>query len=394
MKKIILFLLPALSLFADYAGLAKEIESTSKNPEIRKIAVLPFEVISGSYAKGAEVQDELIFAFVRNTSFTVLERSQVDKAIAELELSSTGLMDQQTSQKIGLGIGAQGLIMGTVTQIPGGYKINARLVETQTFTVLAVATTEIAPSTPSQTNTSSTIPSIHHSSNLEILGGYSFTNINLRAGDVYTTYPPVPLEDLGLSSTDIVESVELDNVQHKPVVPVAIRWRTFTNGLGLGMEFMTRSHATMAQTADLYINKAKTGTEDLPDNYIQFDLYEFNISLLGAKRWAFYELYGGASMGVGIATLTSSHIFINDPYNTVTPKHAAAGETAVSLGGALILGNTFYIGDNFGILIEGRYTGLFAEWDRDGEAPPGIDEDMVLTLNGPMVLSGVSLRWE
>ncbi len=213
MKKIILFLLlmlPALSVFADYAGLAREIESTSKNPEIRKIAVLPFEVISGSYAKGAEVQDELIFAFVRNTAYTVL----------------------------------------------------------------AVATTDIAPSTASQTTTSS----------------------------------------------------------------------------------------TMAQTADLYINEAKTGSEDLRDNYIQFDLYEFNMSLLGTKRWGFYELYGGASMGVGI--------------------------------GALILGNAFYIGDNFGILIEGRYTGLFAEWDRDGEVPPGIDEDMVLTLNGPMVLSGVSLRWE
>jgi TolB-like protein len=101
------------------------------------IAVLPFESKGiGGELGNIDLLDKLITGFVNIGRFKVIERAQLEKILAEQKLGLSGVLDASTAAQIGKGIGVDGVVCGSVTQGGGGVSIDARLIDTETATII------------------------------------------------------------------------------------------------------------------------------------------------------------------------------------------------------------------------------------------------------------------
>lgn len=94
-----------------------------------KLLVAEFGNING---KGDAVprilQEMLTTAFVKDKHFRVVERAQLEKALTELKISSSGLIDPDNAKKIGKMLGAAYMVVGSISEIGGNVSIDARIV--------------------------------------------------------------------------------------------------------------------------------------------------------------------------------------------------------------------------------------------------------------------------
>lgn len=90
-----------------------------------RVAVLPFDdgAIQGNdrwwsedWNVGQGVSDELVTALFNTGKFRVIEREQLDRVLAEQNLSASGRIDSRTAARIGRILGVQILVMGKVTE--------------------------------------------------------------------------------------------------------------------------------------------------------------------------------------------------------------------------------------------------------------------------------------
>ena len=113
---------------------------------------------------GKTVVDLLINRLVRDGSCSVIERSAIDRLLAEQNLTNSDRFDAQTAAKLGRLLGVDAIVLGTITQydksdkttgssrsftgrgamttkhdIKGSVQITARIVSPDTAEVLAVA---------------------------------------------------------------------------------------------------------------------------------------------------------------------------------------------------------------------------------------------------------------
>ncbi len=72
-------------------------------------------------------------ALARTGHFQVVEREQLERALAEMQLGASGLVDLETAQYAGRIVGAQYLLFGVVQTTNGQMHVAARLVETETL---------------------------------------------------------------------------------------------------------------------------------------------------------------------------------------------------------------------------------------------------------------------
>ena len=103
------------------------------------IAVIPFTSRLTDLQQrniGFGVSELLTGSLVNKRTFTVLERSQIEKVLSEQKLSLTGLT-ADSALKVGELAGAKLIVMGTVDKIGENYRINCRLVSAENGTVLA-----------------------------------------------------------------------------------------------------------------------------------------------------------------------------------------------------------------------------------------------------------------
>ena len=84
----------------------------------KRIAISRFEDRSGSGYNhlGAGVADMLATALVKTGKFSVIERDELDKIIAEQKLGESGLVTAQTAPKVGQLLGAELFVVGAVTE--------------------------------------------------------------------------------------------------------------------------------------------------------------------------------------------------------------------------------------------------------------------------------------
>jgi hypothetical protein len=76
-----------------------------------------------------------------NQGIEVIEREKLDQVFKEQNLHAKGVVDQQTTKKIGHILGVDAVVMGTVIEInKDNVEINARLVDTQNAKVLKAVT--------------------------------------------------------------------------------------------------------------------------------------------------------------------------------------------------------------------------------------------------------------
>jgi TolB-like protein len=77
------------------------------------------------------------------TGFSLVERGQLDKVLAELKIQDTALIDPATAAKIGKLSGADLMLLGEITDSDSLVVINARLMETATGRSVAAERVEL-----------------------------------------------------------------------------------------------------------------------------------------------------------------------------------------------------------------------------------------------------------
>jgi TolB-like protein len=116
----------------------------ARNQDTRPgIAVLPFNN-GGSYGQGKEDFDALergiagmmISELAQNPAARVVERQDIQRLVDEQNLGAQGRVDPQTASKIGKLVGARYMVMGTFVDFYGDFRVDVRLINTETGEVV------------------------------------------------------------------------------------------------------------------------------------------------------------------------------------------------------------------------------------------------------------------
>ena len=89
------------------------------------------------FAKG--MLPMVVESLQKTKKYYLVERDRLDAALAELKLAKDGVVDAAAAAKMGKILGASHLVMGSVFQAFGKYRIDARMVEVETGSVVQTA---------------------------------------------------------------------------------------------------------------------------------------------------------------------------------------------------------------------------------------------------------------
>lgn len=102
------------------------------------IAVSDF-IVEGTDEFGSKVVTEKVISdLVKLRRFFVVERSSLQKVIEEQKLAMTGMVDVSTVAQVGKLVGADAILMGSVTVADGFTKVTVRVIEVETGETIAV----------------------------------------------------------------------------------------------------------------------------------------------------------------------------------------------------------------------------------------------------------------
>ena len=107
------------------------------------IAVLPFSN-GGSYGQGKEdfealergIAGMMISELSQNPAARVVERQEIQHLLDEQNLGAQGRVDPQTAAKVGKLVGARYVVMGTFVDFYGDFRVDVRLVNTETSEIV------------------------------------------------------------------------------------------------------------------------------------------------------------------------------------------------------------------------------------------------------------------
>lgn len=111
----------------------------------RKLAILDFTKLDRSADNfGRYLAERLITGMFLTRKFEVIERTQLDKLLAELKLGPSDLLDPQNAKRLGKASGVDAIASGSVSELAAAVAVDARLIEVDTGRVFAVAATTFA----------------------------------------------------------------------------------------------------------------------------------------------------------------------------------------------------------------------------------------------------------
>lgn len=126
------------------AALAGQTAENLKEYDNPVIAIHNFSNLDGTESDfGRFLAEELTTRLFLEGSFQVVERQRLSKIISEHKLFSEGIVDPASAKELGKLSGAEALMIGTITDLGGTVRINARLISTETGLVFAAAATNL-----------------------------------------------------------------------------------------------------------------------------------------------------------------------------------------------------------------------------------------------------------
>ena len=111
---------------------------------VKVLAIMEFSDVreakeKSSYDNPAKIiQEKIISALAGQGNFKIIEREQLDKILAEQRLQASGLVDNASAAEIGKLLGADGIMVGTITEYgrtiypKARLTVNVRVVDTKT----------------------------------------------------------------------------------------------------------------------------------------------------------------------------------------------------------------------------------------------------------------------
>ena len=103
------------------------------------IAVLEFKGKGVSNVEASALTDRLIMELFRTGKFTVLEREQMDKILEEQGFSQSGCVDTECIVNIGMMVGVEQIVGGSVSKVGEVFSISAKLISVETGKIVGVA---------------------------------------------------------------------------------------------------------------------------------------------------------------------------------------------------------------------------------------------------------------
>jgi TolB-like protein len=151
-RTISLFLLFCISTIPVFASefdlklddLTQQITADIMPGKKTTIAVIPFSDLQGNVTQFEKyIAEELTTRLVKTKKFEVVERQLLDKILAEHKLNLTGLIETNSAKELGKLLGVSAIVCGTTTELEKTIKINARVIATETGSILTAATEEV-----------------------------------------------------------------------------------------------------------------------------------------------------------------------------------------------------------------------------------------------------------
>lgn len=124
-------------------SLAQQIAASLPADKKPLTAVLDFNDLAGNVsAFGRLVSEELVTKLFQTKRVRVVERGLLEKALNELKFNLSEVVDPTRAKQLGKQVGADAIVIGTITDMGSTVKINARLIEVERGDVLAAAGVE------------------------------------------------------------------------------------------------------------------------------------------------------------------------------------------------------------------------------------------------------------
>ncbi|MHB9105881.1 MAG: CsgG/HfaB family protein [Armatimonadota bacterium] len=106
----------------------------------KTVAVMPFRNRStDENVDPMALHSSLQTALIKAKLMTVIERDRIDRAMSELKLQTTGLIDQASQKKLGQFLGADYLLIGTISGAGTRLTVDASLLEVETLKLISAA---------------------------------------------------------------------------------------------------------------------------------------------------------------------------------------------------------------------------------------------------------------
>jgi TolB-like protein len=113
-----------------------------KRKKISRVALTEFPYRSGYNDLTKNVYERLTIYFAQK-GLQVVERSKLNSVLQEQKISYSGIMDVSTAQKLGKLVGAEAVLVGSVSDLRDDIAINARLVDVESGTFMTAALVEL-----------------------------------------------------------------------------------------------------------------------------------------------------------------------------------------------------------------------------------------------------------
>ncbi len=333
-----------------YDTLAKEITEAGAMVQGKKIAIIPFSYAdgrTGATKDGSVISERLTIKMINMHKFEIIERSVLDKVMAELKLQSSGMIDASSAQQLGKLLGVEAIITGTLVETSDGQiEVNARLIKTETAQAIGASQVSLqknwigdaatAPQQPAYQQPAYQQPAAAPRRAAPAVRGeheYGYFEVIAGGGNQTTTIKWDARKFGGVEQADMVTS---------GVGPVGFRVGGYGKGaFGGDFEFSVTKHYTEAQR--LVVNNIGLPA-NLPAGFIDATSIGLSGDLL-IRTMTKAQFYLGIGGGLSINNIKSTWIAdINNRY---------LDETAVGFMFRVPVGIRFNM-DNTTFFLEGR----------------------------------------
>jgi hypothetical protein len=142
----LLVLLAASASAEPLEKLARKLEAGLKDRPVKGVAVLSFPYHEGAVSSGSTIVQERLTTFlVEGGKVQVVERSLLKKALEEMKLGASGILDPETAKELGKILGVDAVVVGTLNDLSRKKtELNARIIQTETGKILTASQARFA----------------------------------------------------------------------------------------------------------------------------------------------------------------------------------------------------------------------------------------------------------
>jgi TolB-like protein len=137
--------LQAQDIDKELSVLAEKLSAHVKEQSKKKVAVIDFTDLQGnpSGELGKYIAEQLtVNLVISKKDFSVLDRANLRRILAEHKLTATGLIDPENAKKLGMFAGVDALIMGTIIPKNSNISLTAKIITTDTAEIIGAARAE------------------------------------------------------------------------------------------------------------------------------------------------------------------------------------------------------------------------------------------------------------